>query len=761
MLKKISFKLLKYFAYLCILFLFVIGLIIGYLYIKYPPEKWKDTVVYQIEKLLFARIEIKSISYSFDGSIVFNDVIIYDIDPSKNSNKDSLLLESSLKLLEAKAIELYINPAVLWEKKLRISSVKLKDTTINVLQDRTSKKYKINWQRVPYVRQYLFNEKESLKDMKEPDVLKEKSELKLEEFSLENITIDNLTLNWQAANYYPITGLYTFDIETDIEENNLKLLIDLKLPKEEKVKADVFWQIEKEKNILDLFEKLALEIEKLNFPYGKINLDFDNFTFSYLKPFEIKIPLLYIDGNVNVEIPSNKPDSENYLKIQTNNLETLYQKDSTFKMPVKISGTYNYNMKTDFLTTSEYNLVLDGKNSFSGKELNIVKGDFQKILGDFVVDLKSIQEKFNLPFDVNGIMKGEISYQKENKHPYINATFENVNLTYQNLALLLKSNFSLEFKNNEAVIKESLVNILNHDVNFSAKLRDVEKEKINLEFNIEGDEFNINKLLSQEKTVFVWPRFNLYAEDKKEISPNIDIKGFIKFEKLKYNNIQAKNLKSKVFYENKKISLDPIQFNLASGDFLGNYELRLDDLKKHNFKLNLEKFKMHEFYKMFEASGNFYSTISGVFEGQMSGMSPEEFQKSINATVFLKGSRGKMEELFFQKAFLGSVLAPLEDKLRMIEFDSFQMELAAKDSMVYVRNSEFESYQLKIKGMGKTDWNWQGEVSIILRFTDNFIQDIANLGRLAIQDSRMGSWYNLPFSCQGNITEVSCYRQNW
>ncbi|MDH5721008.1 MAG: AsmA family protein [Spirochaetia bacterium] len=754
----------KWFSIFVGVFLLIILSALGYAYWKYPPEKWKEIALSVLEEKLNSDVEIESISYSFDGSLLIENLIIYDRVPQKDENKSK-----NDYLIKTEKIKIFINPLGLPDKKLQIISVVFDKTDLNILSDKKDAK-KLNIERIPFIKN-LINEKPSenlvsTKQEKESDIEKKTKEfLTLEEISIDSISLKDFSLNWQASHYYPYKGKYTLNTDIDIDESFFETDSRLNLPDEnEEVSVKAKLEFAKEKDMVQYFQNLIEKIIKLDFPRGSCSLSLQNFSPKYLRPFDLYLPLSFIKGDADIVFLGNNKKGLNALQVQTNKIETILINERLPKKPIYISGKYLVEIAKENVESKNFSFSYDEKNSFEGKNLEIKNGNINVIEGQIKSELLFIKEILNLSYDLDGTVKADIFYDKNLKLPEINASFESVDFSMNQMNILEDSAFDFQFKDQKGKIPKSSVTMLNQTVDFSADSKISDSGEINLFFNIKAEELDLVKVLQKEKIAFSWPSSTLYAQNdnapKTSTLNKFNIEGQVEFNKVKHENIFAQNFKTDVIFSNNILMLNQMQFLLAEGPVKGAYSLKIDNML-HDYKLNIKEIKMHNLLKMFDTEGEIFSKVSGNFEGQMKGLSVKELKNSIISNISLFSTRGKVSNMFFQKGFINGVLGTLEDKIRVMEFDSFEIEISSKEGEIFVRKAKIDSYQYKVMILGKTDWNLTGQMQAVFKFTDTFIQDVANPFALGIIDTKTGNWYNLPFSCEGNMAQASCWRPDW
>ena len=135
-------KTKKIFLYSVLGVILFFSSLLGFLYIKYPPESWKGLIVQQLEQTLQTKIEIEAISYGLDGSLKIQGVSVYTKpSPDKDEKPDLFIVE----------LGLLFHPGSIWKQKLEIYSLRLWDMRLKLIQK--NKKY--NWEKNAFDSEYF------------------------------------------------------------------------------------------------------------------------------------------------------------------------------------------------------------------------------------------------------------------------------------------------------------------------------------------------------------------------------------------------------------------------------------------------------------------------------------------------------------------------------------------------------------------------------------------------------------------------------
>ena len=751
--KKYVKTLLVLFGAICLLFFSAVGII----YFIYPPGSWKYILVDRLEKNLGAKVEIEEISYSLTGSLVIKGVQIFT-EPAPASN-----IQPGLRI---DAISVLFHPASLWQDGLKIYSIEILDPKLRIIE-LGRKKY--NWSRLPMVKRLL--ERLSEKKMRKDTKPTEDDDFLLKGLDVQKIFIKDLNLDLNAPSIIPSRQNYLISMDIGLYKNQFIPNIKIKLKKESSVELSARLEMPATlAHLIKNYNKIEARFRANNFPRGEVNLHFKNFDFSSIKQLLDKnFIILKADGNISL---IRDQSHKKIVKAKFSDLFLNFGKGQKF-LSVQVDGTLGYNTQQKEIKGRYLKIMLTPDQNINIDEIFLDTKGLHTLDAEVDLSAETLAEYLDPGLSIKGYVIGKIKLERS-KGIKARLDLNNISFFHNEISFLENSSFIFNIQDDQISIPKSNIIFFKHPMSLTAQGSFSREKGIDLKYKIYGNRFDSNLILdvlSSNGSLELSSKSSgeekskdskaASSKSKKNVYP-IKVQGDIHFKEALVSKIKFDDLKASLDFEGKKITLNPLDLSLAQGSLKGKYQLVLGKTPRHYFSFQIKQFKANRLIDFFDIKDKIYASFNGSLKGTMRGADFASLTKSLEATLNLKTSTGKLVNTFLQGGLLNGPLGSLERKLYRLEFSEFSADAEASEGEIYVERVKLRSSDLELNVIGKFDWNLFGNGYMNLKFTNSFIENVAAPARLGILNNYQNGWYQLPFSCiQENIRKLNCWEPDW
>ena len=747
-------------ASLAVIFLSVFG----FLYFKYPPGSWKEILIKKAQDELKVKIDVQKIRYGWDGFLKLEGVHLHiEEKPQKNSPPELVIGE----------IGVLFYPSSLWQKKLDIHSLSIRDVRLKIVQN---KKGKYNWERSALWKKWREAppKKPKKKKTAKPQGKPKDPLFSLDRAEINQVVLKNIILDLKAPQLVPVRGEYRLDAELNFGGDQLDSEIEINTADQESPGLDARLSVPFHfSHLWRNKEDLSQVAERLKKAETQVALRFKKFSSVYWKRF---LPNGKIFQSVHGDVLLLKKKDDHKVQISMNELECRLNKKYK-KASLTLNGDSIYHLKKKRISSRLLKIRSGGKNSIHLENLMI--GNKKKEIGfKAILDLNLEEINPYLPktMSIQGHASGEVLYQSRENNPKLDLSLKSVSLTQNKAAVVQASGLDIKLADGEIQIPSTTIRTFGQDFLFSATGMRSAQGKVFLTYAIKGEKLDIDQIFDLPKTQQKKKNKKQEAkqETKKAVSPRanplklpipLSFTGRINFGSISFLKLNLSNFSAKTDFKKNVWKLDELVFRLAKGSFKGKYQLRFKKKKKklrHDFTFEIQNLKLHKLFDLLKKENKIYASAHGRFSGSMKGRSLADLSQSLDAKLLIQTSEGKMVNTFLQKGILNGPLGSLKSKLSHLEFLGFQSEILNRGGDIYIRSFKLVSSDLTLSVTGKFNRDFFGDAYMRLKFNDDFIENVASPLQMGIRSQYKNNWYDLPFSCvQSNILKKGCWQADW
>ncbi len=754
--------------YIILSFFVLLILSFSLLYLKYPPELLKNKFIKKIGEELNTKIKIKDISYTWSGFFKITNIEVH-INQYANENSQPDLFIGEIGIL--------FHPSSLWSQKIDIYSLYIQDLKIKIIQNKNEK---YNW-----IKFYL--SKKILKSVdnktKNPIYKASIENLFKKRFLINNISLKNIILDLNTFSTASINGKYRLDSEINLNNNNLKLKLNISTQNKKILKIDsIFFIPATVPKLIKNYTKIIRNLSYFKVPASQLDVIFYKFPLTYVYKFlpktNIANSIQYLNGKIS--FITKKNHKKIWIHFHKINCK-LSKKYKELKLIFK--GKSIYDLMKKKITAKKIKLQLKDKSSIEFRNLTL--GQKTNIRFEALVNFKL--NNFKRYLSKNRQLKGQLSsnilYNKFKKQLKADISLKDI-IFYQNkIPMMSGENVIIKYENDKITIPETNLTLMNQKLSFRANGKNLSKKGASLLYNLKIQKLDMNQVI---KIINSDSKFKNIRKNKshkqKDISKKkfqtisslrsllpISLYGNINIGSLLFSKLNLNQLSIKTSFQDNLLKIDQFKFSLAYGLITGNYRLRFKNPNinkrnrlKHTFYLKIKSLKLHKLYELFKSDNKIYASYSGELVGKMQGSSLKEFSESFNSKFIMETSKGKMLNTFLQKGILNGALGHLESKLSHLDFLNFKAEILTRKGNIYLQSLKFISSDFSLSMTGKFDWALFGDAYMRFKFNDKFIENIASPVRLGINSTYQKGQYILPFSClQNKIIQPTCWQADW
>ena len=754
--------------YIILSFFILLILSFSLLYLKYPPEFLMNKFIKKIGEELNTKIKIKDISYTWSGFFKIKNIEIH-INQYTNENSQPDLSIGEIGIL--------FHPSSLWSKKIDIYSLYIQDLNIKIIQNKNNK---YNWIKFYLSKKVFKNTNNKIKK----NIYKASIEnLFKKRFFISNISLKNIILDLDTFSTASINGKYRLDSEINLNNNNLKLKLDVLTQNKKILKIDsIFFIPATLPKLIKNYTKIIRNLSYFKMPASQLDVIFYKFPITYVYKFLSKTNISNIIQNINGKISFITKNNHKKIWINFHKINCRLNKKYK-KLKFTLKGKSIYNLTKKNIVAKKIKLQLKDKSSIEFKNLTL--GQKTNIRFEALVNFKL--NNFKRHLSKNRQLKGQLSssilYNKLKKQLKADILLKDF-VFYQNkIPMISSDNVVIRYEDYKITIPKTNLTFMKQKLSFKANSKDLSKKGSSLFYNLEVQKWDMNQIIkminsdSKSKNI----RKNK-SHKQKDISKEkfqtisllrsflpISLYGNINIGSLLFSKLNLNQLSIKTSFQDNLLKINQFSFSLAYGLITGNYRLRFGNPNinkrnrlKHTFYLKIKSLKLHKLFELFKNDNKIYASYSGELVGKMEGSSLKEFSESLNSKFIMKTSKGKMLNTFLQKGILNGVLGHLESKLSHLDFLNFKAEILTRKGNIYLQTGKFISSDFSLSMTGKFDWDLFGDAYIRFKFNDKFIENIASPVRLGINSTYQEGQYILPFSClQNKIIKSACWQADW
>ena len=725
--KSILKKIIKFFLWLFLVLIFLIGTAIALVFIY--EKDVKAIIIKELNKNLKAEVVINpedidiTIIKSFpDCSIEFKNVLMYE----------ALSLKTKDTLLFTKQLNLFFNASDLWHKKYDIKKIKLKEFYVNLKAFKNGKENYIFWDNSTRPT----NSKSDSLNFNLQDIqlitgkilytdfkTKFKSNISINKlnfngkFSDENYTLNttgqlvinkitsnkksilqtkncniNLALNVNANNYqinkasislnkmqFEVSGMFNFkdslqnlDLEYKVKDLDIESVLSL-LPEKQK-------------------ERISDYESKGNF-YSNGKINYSNLQFTTLSNFGIK------DGEITYKaksITAKDVNIEGVLNYSPKNSELELKNISATLNNDKLTGNfYLQNFKEPYIKTNvNANVELENIMAFwpidtlsKLKGQLILNGSIEGNLNDLKTKIISNEVKINLNASVKNL---QAQFKSDEKIIAI----ENCSITAIEREITVKD-LKLTKGSSDVLVNGKMPGIFNYLLDPTQPLTitgSLVSDNLNL------DDFMVSTNSSQSATTTLIPA-------------NVHFKLDATIQKFNFKKFDAQKITGTVEIKNQKMIVSDMRFNTMQGEAeLDAYADNSNNKLEVVLQATLKNINVNH---LFTCVNNFGQTtledknIKGFLNSTIDfscnwNNKLEPDYNSLTATSDISIERGELID--FKPLMSLSKFVDVKD-LQRIKFSTLKSVIDIKNSTIFIPKTEIDNSALNISFWGKHKFN--------------------------------------------------------
>ena len=440
-----------------------------------------------------------------------------------------------------------------------------------------------------------------------------------------------------------------------------------------------------------------------------------------------------VQGIESGQIKFTKNSNDLNLKLELKKIKQSYL--TPLNSAIDVSGEVDYKLNSNRLTSKALRIKANNQTV----SIYNLKKNKKQIRLDAKVDL----DISNFAKSISGRIKGDIKYDST-----IGIRQASLNIIDFKSAYLQKKRLPLKIKNNVIQIQKLPINLYAQKLILSASLQLKNISNLQLNLVLYSQHINLDNLL---KSIADKP------QTKKSSNSSVSIRAKIEFKKITYGRFIGNDLTAHVNLSKNTLSVTNLLMKAYDASVKGSYE---KTNRGQSVKLSILNLKPNNILRPFGFKTRAYGILNGNFGGTTSASTATNFFKKFKGSISLSGGSGHATNFSLQK-FLGGVLGPLEDKLDDFEYDSFRARFTLNNGDIYVKELKLFANSVKLQFLGKLKTDFHGDIAARLKFNDRFIEGVASPLALRIQHTKLGSWYNLSFQCNGNILKKHCWRSSF
>lgn len=233
----------------------------------------------------------------------------------------------------------------------------------------------------------------------------------------------------------------------------------------------------------------------------------------------------------------------------------------------------------------------------------------------------------------------------------------------------------------------------------------------------------------------------------------IDINGSVHIENFQYDDLKLDGTRVLFTAKGGTIDIRRLTTGFAGGRF--NIQSTIETgspVMTGSALINFEGVRAHELFDRFEQlERRVFGSLAG--RSKIDFELSRKFYETLNGTVEFNADRGKIVDTGIQHG-LGIWLSELKYKLSDLEFNKIYGNLTLKGKKIYINSFIFNSPNIRLNMKGGIDRELIADyVTIDLEFNNQFIADLTPAVIFGLSKYKEGSWYTVPFSASGDLTD--------
>ena len=693
MIKKIA-RYTKIITISVVILIAVLSITVWLVYYFYPEESVKDIIKNKAEAALDRKIEIDSLHYSLKGVVIYN-FMIYDKTADGSAGAERQVL------VKADEVVITFSLISIIKKDFKLRSIYLKGLELNSVFDKNG----------------ISNIEHLIAELKDKDQGEPNSDqsVQLSEVILDKCSIKLIN---PPAFIKPLEGEYKIGSTIHIEDGGFFSISDTKL-----ILPD---------NRGILFPELKIGTSEGFIIKGKVRVEDASLLWVYKfakkdpqLPFEIanaQVTDLEITKNHvigSAKAASTLRRSKNILSADgkcTVDLNTL----SVCLKDVK--GKINSSSVTvdDMIISSKHGAI----ERFGFSNISFQLSDARALISD-------------LPAPLSGYVKGYISFNNT-----YSGKLDITDLSYKDKTDLFSGLTTTIEINNNILKKENIpITILGHSAKISIAATD-DKFK-NFYIYIRTEKLNVNEIkLGDDKS------------SSEKVNIPVNITGKIDINDIVYDDLIFKNTKLNIYASGSVVKVNNADTSVLSGaiygtgaiDLSGNATSLQANLKFNNIKLQDIKFKDEKM------NNRFFGFADGTANIKL--LIKENLTDTINGNASFSINKGKIVDTGVQNGLM-IFLSELRYKLKNLEFSRIYGNIDIANGNFNINSFIFNSEDLRLSMNGQISKDLiANNMGMKLEFNNHFVKDIPRPAMAMFNEYANGSWFTIPFSINGAITEA-------
>jgi hypothetical protein len=515
----------------------------------------------------------------------------------------------------------------------------------------------------------------------------------------------------------PLEGEYKINSTIHIEDGDSFAVSDTKL-----VLPD---------NRGTLFPELKINTSKEFIAKGKVRIEDTSLLWVYrFAKRDPQLPFEIVNGQVNdLEITKNhiigSAKTTSTLKRSKNILSadgkcTVYL-DTESVFLKNVNGKIN----SSYATVDE--MVISAKHGeiqkFNFSNISFQLSDARTIISD-------------LPTSLSGFVKGHISFNNT-----YSGRLDIIDLSYKDKTELFSGLTTTIEINNNILKKENIpVILLGHSSKISIATTD-DKFK-NFYIHISSEKLNVNEIkLGDDKA------------DSEKVNIPVNITGRIEINDIIYDDLIFKNTKVNIYASGSIVKVNNADTSILSGtiygmgsiDLSGNVPALQANLKFNNIKVQDIKFNNEQMNNRFFGFADGTANINLLIK--------ENLTDTIKGNASFSINKGKIVDTGIQNGLI-IFLSELRYKLKNLEFNRIYGNIDIANGNFNINSFIFNAEDLRLSMNGQINKDLiANNMGMKLEFNNHIVKDIPRPAMAVFNEYASGSWFTIPFSINGVITE--------
>ncbi|MCL1864652.1 MAG: hypothetical protein FWF73_02445 [Spirochaetes bacterium] len=343
----------------------------------------------------------------------------------------------------------------------------------------------------------------------------------------------------------------------------------------------------------------------------------------------------------------------------------------------------------------------------------------------------------DLPAPLSGYVQGYISFNNT-----YSGRLDITDLSYKDKTDLFSGlTTTIEINNN--ILKKENIQVVLLGNSSKVSIATTDDKFKNFYIHIKAEKLNVNEIkLGNDKT------------NSEKVNVPVNITGKIEINDIIYDDLIFKNTKANIYASGSIVKVNNADTSILSGTIYGTGAIDLSgdapslqaNLKFNNIKLQDIKFK----------NENMNNRLFGFADGtaNINLLIKDNLTDTIRGNAAFSINKGKIVDTGVQNGLI-IFLSELRYKLKNLEFNKIYGNIDIANGNYNINSFIFNSEDLRLSMSGRINKDLvANDMGIKLEFNNHFVKDIPRPAMAVFNEYSSGSWFIIPFSVNGVITEA-------